>query len=90
MFSSSSPLGFSVNSLCNSVKLHREDTELHREKYYKLFISRSYGVGSVCGVWADEWTQLDLSQFGGSSAWVIKEDTNHKIWIGTENGIYIR
>ena len=50
-----------------------------------------YGIGSVCGVWVDEkWTELDVSAFGGSNVWVIKEDRNHKIWFGTENGIYIR
>jgi ligand-binding sensor domain-containing protein len=50
-----------------------------------------FGVGSVCGVWVGEqWIQLDKSDFGGSSVWVIKEDLNRRIWFGTENGIYIR
>jgi ligand-binding sensor domain-containing protein len=50
-----------------------------------------FGVASVCGVWIDEqWTPFDRSEFGGSSAWVIKEAPNRSIWIGTENGIYIR
>ena len=50
-----------------------------------------YGVGSVSGVWiGNQWKQLERSELGGSSAWVIKKDPTHKIWIGTENGIYIR
>ena len=50
-----------------------------------------FGSGSVCGVWIDEqWTQLDNSEFGGSSVWVIKEAPNRRIWFGTTNGIYIR
>jgi ligand-binding sensor domain-containing protein len=50
-----------------------------------------FGIGAVCGVWVGEkWTELDVSEFEGSSVWVIKEDRNRRIWFGTENGIYIR
>ena len=62
---------------------------------YALFIDHNdyvWGVvrGSV-GVWVDEqWTQFDNSEFGGSNICVIKEDPDHRIWFGTENGIYIR
>lgn len=50
-----------------------------------------YGVGSIVGVWIeDQWTKFDRSEFGGSSVWTIKEAPDHKIWIGTEYGIYIR
>jgi ligand-binding sensor domain-containing protein len=50
-----------------------------------------FGISSVCGVWiGEQWLQFDNSEFGGSNVWVIKEDRNHKIWFGTENGIYVR
>ena len=50
-----------------------------------------YGVGSVWGVWiGEQWKQLDNSVFGGANPWIIKEATDHRIWFGTENGIYIR
>ena len=50
-----------------------------------------FGVSSACGVWIDrQWKQFDRSVFGGSSVWVIKEAPDHRIWFGTENGIYIR
>jgi len=45
----------------------------------------SFGSSNVCAVWAgNQWTQL------GFNAWVIKENPDHRIWIGTINGIYIR
>ena len=50
-----------------------------------------FGAGATCGVWiGNRWTQLDRSEFGGSSVWIIKEDTERRIWFGTENGVYIR
>ena len=50
-----------------------------------------YGIASACGVWiGDQWTQIDRSEFGGSSPWIIKESPDHRIWFGTANGIYIR
>ena len=51
-----------------------------------------YGViGGICGVWVgDQWKQLDLSKFGGSSVWAMKEASDYKMWFGTDNGIYIR
>jgi len=50
----------------------------------------SYGLGSACGVWiGEQCKQFDSSVFGGSNPWIIKEDSNHKLWFGTENGIYI-
>jgi hypothetical protein len=49
-----------------------------------------YGISSVCGVWVDEkWHPIERSELGGSSAWAIKEAPNHRIWIGTEDGIFI-
>jgi len=51
----------------------------------------AYGSRNVCGVWnGNKWKLFDSSEFGGSSVWVIKEDRNHKMWFGTENGVYIR
>ena len=45
----------------------------------------SFGSRNVCGVWTgNQWTQLELN------ACVIKEDPDHRIWIGTINGVYIR
>jgi ligand-binding sensor domain-containing protein len=46
------------------------------------------------GVWiGKQWTQFDSSEFGGSGSSgrlpLIKEDPYHKMWFGTENGIYI-
>ena len=38
----------------------------------------------------NRWIQLDISEFGGSRVTVIKEAPDHRIWFGTENGIYIR
>jgi len=52
-----------------------------------------YSVGSMNfgGVWnGDKWVLLDSSEFGGSRVWVIKEDTEGRMWFGTENGIYIK
>jgi len=49
-----------------------------------------FAIGSLCGVWNDkQWTQFDRSIFSGSNVWVIKEDPNHRLWFGTEDGIYI-
>ena len=46
---------------------------------------------NLCGVWnGDKWTLFDGSEFGSSPVWIIREDTNHKMWFGTENGVYIR
>jgi hypothetical protein len=45
----------------------------------------------TCGVWnGAKWTLFDSSEFGGSTVWIIKEDTERRIWFGTENGLYIR
>ena len=42
------------------------------------------------GVWSGEqWRPLNNSEFGWASGWLVKEDPYHRIWIGTENGIYI-
>jgi len=50
-----------------------------------------FGAGSICGIWIDEqWKQIYSSAFSESSVWVIKEGPDHRIWLGTENGIYIR
>ena len=50
-----------------------------------------FGVASVCGVWiGEQWQQLDSSVFGGVNPCIIKEDSNRRLWFGTENGIYIR
>ena len=49
------------------------------------------GVGRSGGVWyGNQWMQLDNSGSGVSGLWIIKEDREHRIWIGTENGILIR
>jgi len=49
-----------------------------------------FGIGMICGVWiGEQWKQIDSSVFGGSNVWVIKEDSNRRLWFGTENGIYI-
>ena len=48
-------------------------------------------IGLECGTWiGNQWTQFDRSEFGGLSIWAMKEAPNHRIWFGTENGIYIR
>lgn len=50
-----------------------------------------FGVGAICGVWINEqWTQFDDSEFEGERIWVIKEDPNHRLWFGMENGIYVQ
>ena len=50
-----------------------------------------FGTGGKCGVWmGDQWMQLDRSEWGGFGAWAIIEAPDHRIWIGTEDGIYIR
>jgi len=50
-----------------------------------------FGPVCNCGVWIDEqWTQLDRKEFRNSSAWVIKEAPDHRMWFGTEDGIYIQ
>ena len=42
-------------------------------------------------LWIDNrWIQLDISEFGGSRVRVVKEAPDHRIWFGTENGIFIR
>ena len=42
------------------------------------------------GVWiGEQWRRLDSSEFGGSSVRAVKEDPYHRIWVGTEDGIYI-
>ena len=51
-----------------------------------------YGIGerNFVGVWIDDqWKQLESFELGVSNAWVIKEDNERRIWIGTQNGIYI-
>jgi hypothetical protein len=64
--------------------------------FQKVFIDHKdniwgFGVGKDCVVWnSGYWIKFDRSEFGGSSVWVIKEDTEHRIWFGTESGIYIR
>ena len=46
---------------------------------------------SGCGVWiGGQWKPFDSSEFGGSGIWVIKEDLHHRLWFGTNNGIYIQ
>ena len=46
---------------------------------------------SGCDVWiGGQWTPFDRSEFGGSGVWVINEDLQHRLWFGTENGIFIR
>ena len=48
-------------------------------------------LGQGTGVWiGEQWTLLDPSEFDGSSIRVIKEAPDHRIWFGTENGIYIK
>jgi|GEM_PF-689773 len=51
-----------------------------------------YGVGTDSGVWIDnQWYRFDFNgEYAGGGAWVIKEDRHHKLWIGTEDGIYIK
>jgi hypothetical protein len=51
-----------------------------------------FGVGSESGVWiGKQWKQFDFNgEYAGGGVWVIKEDASHRIWLGTENGIYIR
>lgn len=41
-------------------------------------------------VWVDKnWTKIDFSEYGGIiSIWALKEFPEHKIWFGTEDGIY--
>ena len=49
--------------------------------------------GKNIGVWSNKNHKLSIinsSEFNGLSVWVIKEDANHKIWFGTEDGIFIR
>ena len=48
-----------------------------------------FGFISVCGVWiGGQWEKIDL--FGDATVWAMKEDALHRIWFGTENGVYIR
>jgi ligand-binding sensor domain-containing protein len=51
-----------------------------------------YGFISAYGVWINKhWTKIDFSEFGEiRSIWAIKEAPDHKIWFGTEDGIYIK
>ena len=51
-----------------------------------------YGFISAYGVWIDKnWTKIDFSEYGEiRSILAMKESSDHKIWFGTEDGIYIR
>jgi ligand-binding sensor domain-containing protein len=70
----------------NNLSITQSRVTIDRNDYVWCF-----GVTSVCGVWINEqWTQFDQYEFGGSSVWMIEEDSLHRIWFGTENGIYIR
>ena len=51
-----------------------------------------YGFSCDYGVWIDKnWTKIDFSEYDEiRSIWTMKESPDHKIWFGTEDGIYIR
>jgi len=72
------------------------NTGIHRMMMPQITIDHNdyvwcFGFVSICGVWIGKhWKQIDFSELGGSNAWAMKEAPDHKLWIGTENGIYIR
>ena len=56
--------------------------------------NNDYVWSSVGGVWIGErWKQFDFDfngEYAGVGVWAIKEDVKHRIWFGTEDGIYIQ
>ena len=43
------------------------------------------------GLWIDNrWTKLNNSKFRGKNIYFVKESLDHRIWIVTEDGIYIK
>jgi hypothetical protein len=45
----------------------------------------------ICGVWnGKNWIEIDIAAFGDSNVRTIKEAPDHKMWFGTDNGIYIQ
>jgi ligand-binding sensor domain-containing protein len=57
----------------------------------KITIDHKDNILCFGGVWiGEQWRPIDRSRFGESSGLVVKEDPYHRIWFGTEDGIYIR
>ena len=69
----------------------KKTTLLSYDDLTKISVDSNDYVWYFGGLWiGNRWTQLDNSEFGGSSVRVVKEAPDHRIWFGTEDGIYIK